>query len=256
MIKVTLLGTGTSQGVPIVGCTCDVCTSADPRDHRLRTSAFVEVDGVKLLIDAGPDLRQQLLTNKITDIDAILLTHEHTDHVGGIDDVRPINFLNHKTIDIYGLPRTIGIVKKNFDYAFAEHKYPGVPMLGLKAVKDDPFTINGVEIIPIHVLHLAMPILGYRIQNFAYITDGSFIAPKEMNKLRGLDTLVINTLGHKEHYSHFNLAQATAIINELKPRMAYLTHISHNLGKYADIIKTLPDHIRPGYDTLSFEVGV
>lgn len=255
-MKITFLGTGTSQGVPIVGCSCDVCTSADPRDHRLRTSAFVEVDGVRLLIDAGPDLRQQLLANKITNVDAILVTHEHTDHVGGIDDIRPINFLNHKTIDIYGLPRTLGIIKKNFDYAFAEHKYPGVPQLGLKSVKDDEFEISGVKILPIHIQHLTMPILGYRIQNFAYITDASFIAPKELDKLHNLDTLVINALGIKEHYSHFNLKQALAVIEGLKPRQAYLTHISHNMGKYVDFVKLLPDNVHPGIDGFSFEIGV
>lgn len=255
-MRVTLLGTGTSQGVPIVGCTCDVCTSSDPRDQRLRTSAFVEVDGLNLLIDAGPDLRQQLLANKITNIDAILLTHEHTDHVGGIDDVRPVNFLNHKSIDIYGLPRTLGIVKKNFDYAFAEHKYPGVPQLQLKTIKDDKFTIGNTEITSIHVMHLAMPILGYRIHDFAYITDGSFISPKELAKMHNLDTLVINALGIKEHYSHFNLKHALAIIDELKPKRAFLTHISHNMGKYEDVIKMLPANVLPGCDGLNFEVGV
>lgn len=255
-MKVTFLGTGTSQGVPIVGCACDVCTSTDSRDNRLRTSAFVEVNGLHLLIDAGPDLRQQLLRSKITKIDAILVTHEHTDHVGGIDDVRPVNFLNHQTIDIYGLPRTLGIIKKNYDYAFAENKYPGVPNLRLKSVKEDSFDINGTTVTPIHVLHLAMPILGYRILNFAYITDASFIAPKEIEKLRNLDTLVINALRIKEHYSHFNLRQALAVIDELKPKRAFLTHISHEFGKYEDICKLLPNHVYPGIDGFSFEVGI
>lgn len=256
MIKVTFLGTGTSQGVPVVGCDCEVCTSSNPKDHRLRTSAFVEVDQLKLLIDAGPDLRQQLLTNKITDVDAILVTHEHKDHVGGIDDIRPINFLNHKTIDIYGLPRTLGIIKKDFDYAFAEKKYPGVPNLRLQTIKDEQFRIGDIEIIPIHILHLAMPILGYRIQNFAYITDASFIAPKELEKLMGLDTLVINALGYKEHYSHFNIDQALAIIDKLQPRQAFFTHMSHRVGKYDELSQKLPNHVHPAYDGLTVKVGI
>ena len=255
-MQVRLLGTGTSQGIPIIGCNCPVCTSEDPRDHRFRTSALVTVDGLNILIDTGPDLRMQLLRAGVTRLDAVLYTHEHMDHTAGLDDVRPINFLMKQSLNLYGLPRVMRALQREFTYAFAEHKYPGVPTIALNPVQPEPFFIKDIEIQPIRVRHMTLPILGYRIQNFAYITDGSFISPKEMNKLRNLDTLVINTLGIKEHYSHFNLAQATAIINELQPRIAYLTHISHNLGKYEDVVKTLPDNIRPGYDTLSFEVGI
>lgn len=253
-MRVTLLGTGTSQGVPVVGCQCEVCQSSDPRDTRLRTAAFVEIDGTRILIDTGPDLRQQLLNNHITMVDAILVTHEHKDHLAGLDDIRPIYFRKHAPIEIYGLQRVLNVIRKDFDYAFKPHPYPGAPSFHLNPVKDDPFVVNGVEIQPIHVRHLTLPILGYRMGNFAYITDASFISATDMKKLQGLDLLVLNALRIKEHYSHFNLAQALNIIRQLNPAKALLTHVSHEMGLYEEVSKSLPENVFLGTDGLSIEL--
>lgn len=253
-MKITLLGTGTSQGVPIIGCTCKVCQSTNPKDRRLRTSAFFEVDDNEILIDSGPDLRTQLLNNHITDVDAILLTHEHKDHLAGLDDIRPIYFLRNRPMEIFGLQRVLNVVRKDFDYAFKANPYPGAPAFNLHHVRNDAFMVNDVEIIPIHVRHLTLPILGYRIQNAAYITDASFIAETEMQKLMGLDVLVINALRIKEHYSHFNLEQALNVIDILKPKRAYLTHMSHDIGLFVQASEMLPDNVFLGYDGLEINV--
>lgn len=252
-MKVTLLGTGTSQGVPVVGCQCAACLSNDPRDHRLRTSAFVEIEGKNILIDAGPDLRQQLLNNHITRVDAILVTHEHKDHLGGLDDIRPICFMMKEPMSVFGLQRVLNVVRKDYDYAFKENPYPGVPSFNLYPVRDDDFSVGDVNITPIHVRHLTLPILGYRMGDFAYITDASFIAESEMKKLMGLEVLVLNALRIREHYSHFNLEQALNIIRQLQPKQAFLTHISDKMGCYKDIAPILPDNVTMGYDGLSFE---
>lgn len=250
MMKITLLGTGTSQGVPVVGCQCKVCRSTDPRDKRLRTSAFVEVDGVNLLIDSGPDLRQQLLREHITNVDAVLLTHEHKDHLAGLDDIRPIYFRRQKPMDIYGMQRVLTVVRKDYDYAFKEHPYPGAPSFQLHPVRYDKFYVQDVEIQPIQVRHLTLPILGYRIGKFAYITDASFVADAEMTLLRGLEVLVVNALHIEKHYSHFNLEQALQFIEKVQPQSAYLTHSSHHMGLYADVEKMLPPHVTLGNDGL------
>lgn len=252
-MKLTFLGTGTSQGIPIVGCHCAVCQSDDVRDRRLRTSAFVEVDGVNILIDAGPDLRQQLLTHQICRVDALLTTHEHKDHIGGIDDIRPLNFMMDKTMPVYGLPRVLHVIHKDYDYAFKRVKYPGVPDLSLIPVHDEPFMIQHVQVLPIHVQHLALRILGYRIGGLAYITDANFISDKEMAKLADLDVLVINALRKEPHYSHFNLEQALEVIERLHPRKAYLTHVGHAMGKFADVIPMLPEHVFLAYDGQTLE---
>lgn len=251
-MKVTLLGTGTSQGVPVVGCQCPVCQSTDPRDKRLRTSAFIEVDGTNILIDTGPDLRLQLLRSHITQVDAILLTHEHKDHLAGLDDIRPIYFRQKNPIDIYALQRVCNVVRKDFDYAFKANPYPGAPAFQMHHIRDDAFFVNDVEIIPIHVRHLTLPIVGYRIGSFAYITDASFISETEMAKLNGLDALVINALHITKHYSHFNLEEALNIVKQLNPKHAYLTHSSHHMGLYADMEKILPENVTLGFDELCF----
>jgi len=253
-IKIKLLGTGTSQGIPVVGCQCAVCRSTDSRDKRLRTSAIIEVDHCAILIDSGPDLRQQLLTNQITKIDAILLTHEHKDHLGGLDDIRPLNFIAHKQMDIYGHGRVLNIVKKDYDYAFKINPYPGVPEMQLHKINDEPFKIEHIEIIPIKIKHFSLPILGYRIGSMAYITDASFISNKELHKLTGLKVLIINALRIEKHYSHFNLSQALAIIDKLKPERSYLTHISHDMGCYTDISPILPDGVMLGFDGMCINV--
>lgn len=253
-MRITLLGTGTSQGVPVIGCHCETCLSDDPRDKRLRTSALVKIEDKNILIDAGPDLRQQLLRSNTTRLDAVLLTHEHKDHTAGIDDVRPINFLMKCTLNIYGQQRVMNVIKRDYDYAFKTCKYPGVPELKLNSINTEPFFIDQIQIIPIAVKHLTLPILGYRIQNFAYITDASFITTKELEKLNNLDVLVINALRIKEHYSHFNLAQALAVIETLKPQRAYLTHISDKMGKYTQIAPTLPQNVFMGTDGLTIDI--
>ena len=253
-MRVRLLGTGTSQGIPIIGCHCPVCTSTDERDHRLRTSALVEVDGVNILIDAGPDLRQQLLRCGVTRLDALLLTHEHKDHTGGIDDVRPINFLMKQPLNIYGQPRVMKAIRNDYSYAFGPDQYPGVPQLVLNPLQPEPFEVKGVEVIPVKVRHMTLPIFGYRIRNFGYITDASFISETEKKKLQGVKVLVINALRREQHYSHFNLEQALAIIDELKPERAYLTHVSHRLGKYVDVSQELPQNVFLGIDNQVIEV--
>lgn len=253
-MKITLLGTGTSQGVPVVGCHCATCQSQDPRDKRLRTAAFVEAGDVRLLLDAGPDLRQQLLRQEITRVDAVLVTHEHKDHIGGLDDLRPIYFRQEAPIPVYGLQRVLKVVRKDYDYAFKANPYPGAPGFQLIAVRDEPFSIKGVEILPIHVRHLTLPILGYRIGKLAYITDASFIAESELRKLEGLDLLVINALRIKEHYSHFNLEQALTVIQRLQPRRAVLTHISDKMGPYVEVAPLLPDNVKLGEDGMELRV--
>ena len=231
-----------------------MCTSTDERDHRLRTSALVEVDGVNILIDAGPDLRQQLLRCGVTRLDALLLTHEHKDHTGGIDDVRPINFLMKTPLNIYGQPRVMKAIRNDYSYAFGPDQYPGVPQLVLNPLQPEPFEVKGVEVIPVKVRHMTLPIFGYRIRNFGYITDASFISETEKKKLQGVKVLVINALRREQHYSHFNLEQALAIIEEIKPERAYLTHVSHRLGKYVDVSQELPQNVFLGIDNQVIEV--
>ncbi|MDR1757430.1 MAG: MBL fold metallo-hydrolase [Bacteroidales bacterium] len=248
--KITFLGTGTSQGVPVIGCSCEVCRSTNPKDNRTRASVFVETNYLHLLIDAGPDLRQQLLRQHIMHIDALLLTHEHKDHTGGIDDLRPVCFLLKKSIPIYGQRRVLHVIAKDYDYAFKKNKYPGVPELKLCPVDERPFYIEQTIVKPVQIKHLHLNIFGYRVGNFAYITDASFIPDKEKQKLQHLDMLVLNALRKEEHYSHFNLKQALSLIEELQPRSAYLTHIGHDMGLYEDISKELPAHVFMAYDGL------
>lgn len=253
-MQVRLLGTGTSQGVPIIGCKCPVCTSSDPRDVRYRTSALVQAEGLNILIDTGPDLRMQLLRAGVTRLDAVLFTHEHRDHTAGLDDVRPINFLMKQTLNLYGMPRVMRALHREFEYAFAEHKYPGVPTIALNPIKPEPFTIGSVTVQPIRVRHMTLPIFGYRIGSFAYITDASFIPSTELDKLKGVDTLVINALRKEPHYSHFNLEQALNIIHILSPRQSFLTHIGHEMGRYEEVTPTLPQNVFLGIDNEVIEV--
>ncbi len=254
MQKITLLGTGTSQGVPIIGCNCEVCSSTDPRDNRLRTSAFIETDGTRILIDTGPDLRMQLLRQKITSVDAILVTHEHKDHLAGLDDIRPIYFKQKAPINIYAMQRVLNVIRKDFDYAFKEHPYPGVPSFLLHPVRYDEFTVNDVKIQPIQIHHLTLPILGYRIGKIAYLTDASFVPDSELKHLKDLELLVINALRIKKHYSHFNLEQALHFIETVKPKHAVLTHVSHEMGLYTNAMKLMPENVTLGYDGWSYVI--
>lgn len=258
-MKLTFLGTGTSQGVPVIGCNCDVCRSEDRRDRRLRTSAMVEIGDLRLVIDAGPDFRYQMLREGVTRLDAILLTHQHKDHTAGIDDVRAFNFVDYPTIrtmHIYGNEPTIERVKMEYDYAFAENKYRGVPVIELHTI-DEQQTLNigGVDITPIIGEHSKrFRSVGYRIGDMAYITDFSHIDPAEEAKLQGVKIMVINALRWEPHDSHFSVAEAIEVINRVRPERAYLTHMSHGIGLYAESSKRLPEGVEFAYDGLVVEI--
>lgn len=247
-MKVTLLGTGTSGGVPMLGCTCEVCTSGDPRDERLRTSAFVETDeGVRILIDCGPDFRHQMLREGYDDLDAILITHEHRDHTGGLDDLRAINFVHRKSIPIYAAPRVIEVIRRQYDYVFVD-PYPGAPRVEVIPIGNDPFEAAGATVTPVEAVHDELPVLGFRLGGFSYLTDASRIPPSGMDRLRESDVLILNALRLDPHPSHFTLEQALEIVRELEPARALFTHASHQLGLHADVESQLPDGVHLGYD--------
>ncbi len=249
-VKLTFLGTGTSQGIPVIACDCEVCVSTDRHDKRLRTSALVEVDGVQLLIDAGPDFRQQLLSANVKRLDGILLTHEHKDHMGGLDDVRALNYITQKPVDIYAEPRVQQALKQEYQYAFAENKYPGVPEFNLITIGEKPFEIAGIPIAPIRVYHHKLPILGFRIGNLAYITDASRIDEHEKKKLQGLEVLILNVIRRTSHLSHLSLPEALALREELQPKQLYLTHLSHQIECHQTLAASLPQGVVPAYDGL------
>ncbi len=255
----TILGSGTSQGVPIIGCRCKVCTSSDVRDNRLRTSAMIEGDDFRFVIDAGPDFRAQMLRAGVRQIDSILLTHEHKDHIGGIDDVRALNFVDYpivRRVSIYGTQRTLDVVRKDYDYAFASNKYRGVPEIELVEIDESkPFQVKGIEIIPIAGEHSPrFHTTGYRIANMAYLTDFSYISPEEILKLEGVDVLVVNALRFEAHPSHFNVEQALELIAKIAPKKAYLTHLSHEVGLMAEVEPQLPEGIYIAYDNLKIDI--
>jgi phosphoribosyl 1,2-cyclic phosphate phosphodiesterase len=254
-LKITFLGTGTSQGVPIIGCDCEICRSEDPKDKRLRSSVLISVDGMNILIDAGPDFRQQMLREQISKLDAIVLTHEHKDHIAGLDDIRAYNYIRQKPMDIYAEKRVSDSLKKHdFAYVVDRKDYPGIPQMEFHEIDERPFYIDDLEIIPIRGMHLALPVFGYRIDKFAYITDMNYIGSSEKEKLRDLDVFVINALRRRKHVSHFCLDEALEIIGEIKPKRAYLTHMSHRIGFYEDLVKELPVNVFPGYDGLMIEM--
>ena len=251
-LRVTALGSGTSKGVPEIGCRCRVCRSTDPADKRLRASVLVKTHGLSLLIDASPDFRQQALTHDLRYVDAVLLTHSHYDHVGGIDDLRP--FAAHGAVDIYLRKDVDSDLRKRLDYCFRDHLYPGVPKLNLRVIDNHPFYIDGVKITPVEVLHGKLPIYGYRIGGFAYITDAKTISDDELDKLRGLDTLIINALQIEKHFAHLSLDEALDVIRELKPRRAFLTHFNHHIGLNSELLEKLPSDVRPLTDGMTIEV--
>lgn len=246
-IKITVLGSGTSKGIPEIGCTCHTCTSDDPKDKRLRASIVVETHGQRILIDASPDLRQQMLRNSISHLDAVLLTHQHYDHVGGIDDIRPLCAFGD--LPIYTNKQTDSDLHNRVDYCFRTHRYPGVPKLDLHAIGLQPFFINGLKIEPIEVMHGALPIYGFKIGKFAYVTDAKYIADSEKEKLKGLEVLILNCLRFKhEHFAHIIWPEAKQLIEELKPKRCYLTHMCHMFGRHEEVAPTLPEGVEIAYD--------
>ena len=249
-IQVRFLGTGTSQGIPMIACSCEVCSSEDPRDQRLRVSMHIEVNGKSFIIDTGPDFRQQILRAGIRHVDAVLFTHEHKDHTAGLDDIRGFNFAQQTAIPLYARQQVINQLKREFAYAFGENKYPGVPEIDVYEIDGKPFTVQGIAIQPIFVKHYYLDVLGFRFGNFAYVTDANSIAPEEQDKLRNLDVLVINALRKTTHVSHFTLAEALELIADLQPKQAYITHISHQMGLHAEVQKELPPNVSLAYDGL------
>ena len=251
--RLTFLGTGTSQGVPMIGCGCEVCKSTDPRDKRLRASVLVEHEGQKILVDAGPDFRYQMLRAGICSLDAILLTHNHKDHTGGLDDIRAFNYHEKKATQIYCEKYVEDSLRQEYSYAFAEVKYPGAPEWNVHIIDEKPFSINGVEIIPIRGKHFKLPVLGYRFGNIAYCTDMNHISEEEYSKLQGLDHFIINCVRRGRHISHYSLEQAIEVAGKVGAEHSWLTHLSHQLPQHQVLLDTLPAGIRPAYDGLVLE---
>lgn len=253
-MKITFLGTGTSQGIPVIGCGCAVCQSTDSRDKRLRVSVLIETNDKTIVIDSGPDFRYQMLRAGVKDLDAILFTHEHKDHVAGLDDIRPFNYLLKKRIDIYATERVQQALKREFSYIFSEIQYHGIPQINVHTVTDQPFNIGESTITPIEVLHYKLPVIGYRIKDFTYITDAKTVSEQSFEKIKGSRYLVINALQREDHISHFTLNEAIAFADKVGAEFTYFTHMSHNLGLHAEIEKELPSHIKLAFDGLTFEV--
>ncbi|MGE0561060.1 MAG: MBL fold metallo-hydrolase [Flavobacteriales bacterium] len=249
-MKITFLGTGTSQGIPVIACNCDVCLSEDEKDKRLRVSILIEQNEKTIVIDAGPDFRQQMLRANVQRLDAVVFTHEHKDHIAGLDDVRAFNYKQQKDMDIYATNHVQNALRREFHYAFDEYKYPGVPELKLHTVTDDIFDVQGILFIPINVKHYKLPVKAYRIGNFTYITDANKIEEKELEKIKGSDIIVLNALRKEPHISHFTLDEAVELLIQLKPKKAYLTHISHLMGKHEEVQRELPDFIQIAHDEL------
>ncbi|RZK48852.1 MAG: MBL fold metallo-hydrolase [Pedobacter sp.] len=253
-MKVTFLGTGTSQGIPVITCNCKVCKSNDPKDKRLRVSILIEFPDLTLVIDSGPDFRFQMLRAGVQDLDAILFTHEHKDHVAGLDDIRPFNYLLQKKINIYAGSRVQEALKREFSYIFSEVKYPGLPQINLNTITQEAFNIGNHNIQPILVWHHKLPIFGFRIGDFTYITDAKTIPPESIALIKGSKVLVVNALQREAHISHFTLQEAIDFVEEVGNPTTYFTHMSHNLGLHAEINKELPEHIHLAFDGLALHI--
>ena len=251
--RLTFLGTGTSQGVPMIGCGCEVCKSQDPRDKRLRASVLVEHEGLRVLVDAGPDFRYQMLRAGVSSLDAILLTHNHKDHTGGLDDIRAFNYHEKRATQIYCEKYVEESLRKEYSYAFEEIKYPGAPEWDVHIIDENPFTIKGVEITPIRGRHFKLPVLGYRFGNIAYCTDMNHIPEEEYSKLQGLDHFIINCVRLGRHISHYSLEQAIEVAEKVGAKHSWLTHLSHQLPCHEELTKELPEGILPAFDGLVIE---
>ncbi len=264
-MRVVILGSGTSQGVPTIGCNCEVCRSLDPRDIRLRSSVMVEREGMRIVIDAGPDFRQQMLREGVRHLDALLLTHEHKDHTGGLDDTRALNFVDYPTVhrlQLYGLHSTIEAMRRDYYYAFVENKYLGVPEIDLHIIEpSSTFVVSSedgtksIEVMAIEGFHAkGFEVTGYRFGEVAYLTDFKRIEDREVERLQGVKVLIVNGLRWSEHYSHFNVAEALALIERVRPERAYLTHLSHDIGLYDEAMARLPQGVELAYDGLVIEI--
>jgi len=251
--KCVFLGTGTSQGVPVIGCDCEVCTSNNPHDNRLRSSVLLQLGETNIVIDTGPDFRTQMLRAKVKHLDAVLLTHHHNDHIIGLDDIRPFNFMQRKALQVYGRKEVLEDVKYRFDYIFAKSRYPGAPSIQAIEIDNVPFVIGGIRVIPINYLHGLLPVHGFRIKDFAYLTDIKTISAEELSKLSGLNHLVVSALHHEIHHSHFNLTEALNFISQVAPQKAYLTHCSHLMGLSDKLAESLPFNVSLAFDGLEID---
>ncbi len=252
---VTILGSGTSQGVPVIGCTCPVCQSKDPRDKRLRTSILIQTDAVTVAVDAGPDFRQQMLRENVTKLDAVLITHEHKDHIGGLDDLRPYIFRQQKPMTLYVDDTAMPEIKREYSYAFDEHPYPGAPTYDIHRLDETSFDIGDLHFIPIKLKHYTLTCYAFRIGNFAYVTDLSEISEKAIGKLQGVEYLVIEALQKNKHYSHLTLDEAIEISKRVGAKKTWFTHCSHSMGLAADVNRGLPDGMMLAYDGLKIVVN-
>ncbi len=253
-LKITFLGTGTSSGVPMIGCSCKVCVSTNKKDNRLRSSILVQSATTSFVIDTTPDFRYQMLRANVQQLDAVLFTHPHKDHIAGLDDVRAYNFFNHKPMELYANSLTEEAIKREFAYAFSDKKYPGIPNLNINTIDNNPFYIGDVFIQPILVWHIKMPVLGFRMGDFTYITDANKIEADELKKIIGSKVLVLNALRKEKHISHFNLNEAVALAQQLQIPKTYFTHLSHQMGLHAEVSAELPEGIFLGWDGLEIEM--
>ncbi len=254
-MKITFLGTGTSQGVPMIGCECEVCKSDNPKDKRLRTSIMIENDAKNVVMDTGPDFRQQMLRENVKQLEAVIFTHEHKDHIAGMDDIRAFNYLQQRDMDIYATLRVQEALKRDFFYVFNDSKYPGIPKAKLHTIHPGiPFQLIGLNFLPFEVMHLHLPVTGFRIGDFTYITDANFIADDSKKLILGSKIIVLNALRKEEHVSHFTLDEAVALMKEFSPEQGYFVHMSHQIGKHDEVNASLPQNIKLAYDGLQLEV--
>ena len=251
----TFLGTGTSGGVPMIGCKCRVCSSENPRDKRLRSSIMVENDSARVVIDTGPDFRQQMLRENVDSLNGVVFTHEHKDHIAGLDDIRAFNYHQKGSMDVYATLRVQEALKREFFYVFSEVSYPGIPKITLLTIDERPFKISGLPFIPIPVMHMNLPVFGFRMGNFTYITDANHIDDNAKKLIRGSEVIVLNALRKEKHVSHYNLDEAVELLDEFRPKQGYLTHISHQLGLHEEVNMNLPDYIKCAYDGLKIEMN-